>query len=171
MPVIKEHQQQDRAIGEKYELEFCNLMQKLGCFTHRFQKGYPSSAVIEREKERINLPDIWVVLDKKRIFDLDLLFVFVEVKGKYPTKVGESYGLEEYRVNIFKRFQEIIKTQVVYAVFDTVDKIWRWNLIDELMNDVKTFRGDSYVGNEVKKVNICYFPKSKFIKIGDSIKG
>jgi len=156
-PVKIERLEEDRKRGEKTEHEFCELMQKYGCFTHRFQKGYPKSAVLERGSEYIILPDMWVVAERNHPY-------FAEVKGKYPSRYG-AYGLERYRVDSLIKISDLTGITVLYVIYDTKDNEWYWNDIKMLMKQpYKEFWSQTYVAGEVKRLPTCYFQKEWFIK-------
>lgn len=157
-PVKKEKLEEDRKRGKQTELEFCKLMQKHGCFTYRFQKGYPKAAVFERNNEYIILPDVWIVLETSTSF-------FAEVKGKYPSKYG-AYGLEKYRVESLNKISGLTGFDVLYAIYDTRDKVWYWSSLKNLTKQpYKEFWSKTYVAGEVKRLPTCYFQKAWFIEI------
>lgn len=156
-PVEKERLEEDREKGEITEREFCKLMQRHGCFTHRFQKGYPKAAVLECGDEYILLPDVWVVPEAKPYF-------FAEVKGKYPSRY-RTYGLERYRVDSLIKIADLTGTPVLYTINDTRDKKWYWNDLKALMKQpYKVFWSKTYVAGETKKLPVCYFQKEWFIE-------
>lgn len=157
-PVKKERLEEDRRKGKQTELAFCKLMQKHGCFTYRFQKGYPKAAVLERNDEYILLPDVWIVSEVDNPY-------FAEVKGKYPSRYN-AYGLETYRVDSLIRVSDLTGVVVLYAVYDTRAKEWYWNDLRELMKQpYKEFRSETYVADEVKRLPTCYFQKAWFIEV------
>ena len=157
-PVKKERLEEDRRKGKETELAFCKLMQKHGCFTHRFQKGYPKAAVLKRNDEYILLPDVWIVPEVKNPY-------FAEVKGKYPSRY-DAYGLERYRVDSLIRISDLTDIVVLYAIYDTSDKEWYWNDLKKLVKQpYKEFRSETYVDGEVKRLPTCYFQKAWFIEV------
>lgn len=156
-PVKKERLEEDRKKGERAEHKFCQLMQNYGCFTYRFQKGYPKAAVLERNDKYIILPDVWIIPENRPPF-------FAEVKAKYPSKYG-AYGLERYRVDSLIRILNLTGVAILYTIYDTRDKQWYWNDLKRLLEKpYKEFRSRTYADGEVKKLPTCYFQKAWFIE-------
>jgi hypothetical protein len=132
-------------------------MQKYGCFTYRFQKGYPKAAVLKRLDEYVLLPDVWVIPKDKPPF-------FAEVKAKYPSRYN-AYGLEKYRVESLIKISDLTLIPVLYVIYDTRDEDWYWQDFKTLLkHPYKEFWSKTYVSGEVKRLPTCYFQKHWFTK-------
>ena len=161
-PVEKRNIVKDRKKGAQTEISFCNLMQRHGYYTHRFQESISRAAVFEKGEEHIVMPDVWVIPKHGNQF-------LAEVKGKYPNQYN-AYGLEKYRVDSLEFVAKLTNLPVMYVIFDTVDEIWYWanmvKLIEYLNeNPDKIFFSKTYSGGEVKRLPTGYFPKSLFYKL------
>ena len=119
MPVNIENLESDRKRGKEFEIDFCERAMTLGYFTFRFQESSEKKAavLIGKNDEYIILPDVLLVCSKGR------KSILVEVKGKYPN-VHNSYRLEEYRFNSILKLCDLTDFLIMYAIFDTREKVW-----------------------------------------------
>ena len=163
MPIRKSRLERDREEGKMHEENFCKLMHKLGYWTYRYQRFVTESATLERGREIIILPDVWLV--KSPTFEF-----YAEVKGKSPTygkyAPPNCFGLEEYRLKSALKLADLVAAKVMYVIFNKRNQEWVWNEFRTLAKRVhETRRGQSYVGGEVQEVPICYWKLKEFVPL------
>ena len=103
----------DRALGELWESNFCNLLQDKAFVPH--QKNRNASAVFgvtncEGSIRWIPLPDVSVYWSMG-------IASHHEIKHKNATRDG-YFGLEEYRVNSLLEFMHLSGQEVYYTIHD-----------------------------------------------------
>ena len=161
----------DRRRGSDAEERFCKHMHNMGLIPTRLQPKAKSGAAIKIiHGERIVIGDVDVENPTTgKVFN-------AEVKSKYPTATGE-YGIEEYRVNHYLRYEELTGIPVVYVIEKTRfskhtkalsidERTWLWRSFRELLqNSFRAAEGWSWVGGERILVKILYFKEEWFAKM------
>lgn len=163
MPIRESRLKRDREEGKMHEENFCKLMHKLGYWTYRYQRFVTESVVLERGREIIILPDVWLV--KSPTFEF-----YAEVKGKSPTygkyAPPNCFGLEEYRLESALKLADLVTARVMYVIFNKQDQEWIWNEFRTLANKILAVKwGESYVSGGVKRVPICYWKVKEFVPL------
>jgi len=157
----------DRLKGADAEERFCAIMRDSGYEAERLQpKAKRGAAIKVINNERIVVGDVDVSHNGKLTFN-------AELKSKYPDKYGD-YGMEEYRVNHYKRYEELTGIPVVYVIEKTKNKKnekdlpieerkWLWKSFRELLKKpYKTFNGWTWISGEKKWAPIYYFKEEWF---------
>lgn len=157
----------DRLKGADAEERFCEIMRNNGLQSVRLQPKAKSGAAIKIVKnERIVIGDVDVKLPNGQIFN-------AEVKSKYPNVYGD-YGIEEYRVKHYVRFEELTGIPVIYVIEKTKNKKneeeipieerkWFWRSFRELLKKpYKIYNGWTWIGGEKKWAPIYYFKEEWF---------
>lgn len=167
--------QGDRAIGAKWEQEFCKLAAKYGRSFTAHQIGRSKSAqafyIKSGKYHPMTLPDItiWTRPGEHH-----------EVKHKYPTR-DSMFGLERYRLEALRWFAEETGQSVYYTIHNYALHVvgssldekklltlndpehWVTAAITELAQDVdKEKTGFSYVNGQKREVDICYWDIVRF---------
>lgn len=156
----------DRLKGAEAEERFCEIMRSIGYEAERLQpRAKERAATKEIRGERIVIGDVDVKTPSGEVFN-------VEVKSKYPNRFG-SYGMEEYRIDHYMRYEKLTEIPVIYAIEKTGDsedkklpiekRKWFWKSFRALLKyPYKTFRGLTWMDSGKKKVPICYFKEEWF---------
>lgn len=165
----------DRALGEKWERNFCKIAAQFGrSFTaHQIGRRRSAQAFFHQNGRYhpMTLPDItlWTAPGEHH-----------EVKHKDQTK-GGYFGLEKYRLEALTWFRQETKQRVFYTIHDYGDQRgldrnerklcqendalhWVSCDVDELGKTVdRTEIGQSWVGGVARQVPICYWRSSRFV--------
>jgi hypothetical protein len=158
----------DRLKGADAEERFCEIMRNNDYEAERLQPKAKRGAAIKMiNHERVVVGD---VDDKSPKGEL----VFnAEVKSKYPHKYG-GYGMEEYRVKHYVRYEELTGIPFVYVVEKTRNKKeekeipveerkWFWKSFRQLLKKpYKTYKGWTWIGGQKKWAPIYYFKEEWF---------
>jgi len=156
----------DRLKGAAAEERFCEIMRNSGFEAERLQPKATERAATKIVKdEQIVVGDVDVRTPDGEIFN-------VEVKSKYPNRFG-SYGMEEYRIDHYKKYEKLTDIPVIYAIEKTGDskdeilpienRKWFWRSFRALLkNPYKTFWGLTWMDSGKKRVPICYFKEEWF---------
>lgn len=160
----------DRALGELWESNFCQLLPK-GCVFDLHQKDRTSSAVLrvvelESIDRGITSPDVTVYWGSSVVSHH-------EIKHKNATRDG-CFGLEEYRVKSLLEFMQRSGQDVYYTIHDhdfsdgrdgKVNDIRHWltSSLSALLKDVLR-KSDSPSYRNGKKVDelTYYWNRSQF---------
>lgn len=159
---------EDRLKGADAEERFCRIMRKNGYKAVRLQpKAREGAATKIIKNERIVVGDVDVMLSNgEMIFN-------AEVKSKYPTRFGD-YGIEEYRVNHYMRYEKLTGIPVVYVIEKTKNKKnekeipiekrkWFWKSFRELLKKpFKKYQGWTWISGKKKLAPIYYFKEQWF---------
>ena len=162
----------DRALGARWEREFCKLASRKGRLFTPHQIGRKDSACAHfwtGTWHHLTLPDvtIWSCPGEHH-----------EIKHKAPTRSG-CFGLEDYRIKALKWFSEQTKQPVYYTIHnhngnrDDVscrDEDWvsastikLWQAINNRVAYSLWF--DSYVGGQRKTVRGWFWPTGLWIPL------
>lgn len=164
--------EQDRALGEQWERNFCYWAFVYKKSFTPMQIGRTESAIAwETRDHKWNpymLPDItvWTCPGEHH-----------EIKHKNPTKKHNTFGLEVYRFEALLWFSCETQQRVMYTIHNHALSGGRNSLVNELNHwvtiDVKDLdnkwtwqsSGTSYVNGEPKRVPIYYWPKNLWIPL------
>jgi len=157
----------DRIKGADAEERFCEIMRSNDYKAERLQpKEKKGAAMKEVKGNKIVIGDVDITLPNGKVFN-------AEVKSKYPTKYG-AYGIEEYRVNHYIKYEELAGIPVVYVIEKTRDsknekeipidkRKWLWKSFRELLKKpYKVYWGSTWISGEQKKARIYYFSEEWF---------
>jgi len=159
----------DRRKGSDAEERFCKHMRNRKLIPTRLQpKAKYGAAVKIIRDEKIVIGDVDVENPiTGEIFN-------AEIKSKYPTFAGE-YGIEEYRMNHYLRYEELTGIPVVYVIEKTKsskhekiqtpnERVWLWRSFKELsQKPLRVAEGWSWVGGERTLVKILYLKEEWFV--------
>ena len=165
----------DRALGELWESNFCQLLPE-GCVCDLHQKDRTSSAVLrvvelESIDRGITSPDVTVYWGSSVVSHH-------EIKHKNPTQYG-CFGLEEYRVKSLLEFMQLSGQDVYYTIHDhalsdgrygKVNDIRHWftRSLSVLLKDVQgKCCSPSYRNGKKTDELIYYWDRSQFAALED----
>lgn len=165
----------DRALGELWESNFCQLLPE-GCVFDLHQKDRTSSAVLrvvelESIDRGITSPDVTVYWGSSVVSHH-------EIKHKNATRDG-CFGLEEYRVKSLLEFMQLSGQDVYYTIHDhdlsghrdgKINDVRHWLTctLSSLLKDVRR-KSDSPSYRNGKRVNelTYYWDRSQFAALQD----
>lgn len=164
----------DRAMGDRWELEFISIAELFG-FEGWQVSRLRGPTLVWRGRRYIS-PDVWLLRRGDRQYAC-------EVKHKSPNRHG-SYGLEQYRADSLMTLQAHFVNEhgpvtSLYVIHDwsyngnrdndrNIIHHWRAQRLDEIQQHIiGPFEGKTYYNGTVCTKKINYYQSSRFVPLLD----